>query len=180
MVNPLTAGVGALLTRYNFEAGRQDTVAKAITAIEENAQVYTQFEIDFDYLIPGLSPDTIIIVLTSSGDGGNFQGQIGSTLIVDDLSLEYPAGLLESLLPELEVSVFPSPAAERVTFKFDTSHPEKLRCDVYALEGRLARSFSPYAKEHKMDVSAWPQGKYILQVYEGSTLVSSAKFIVAH
>lgn len=179
-VNGDSAGVGALLTRYNIETGSQDTIAKAITAIEENVQTYTQFELDFDYLIPGLSPDTIIIVLTSSGDGGNFQGQIGSTLIVDDLTLEYPAGLHESLLPELQVSVFPSPVAEQVTFKFETSHPEKLRCDVYAFDGRLIRSFTPVAKEHKMNVSAWSQGKYILQVYEGSSLVSSAKFIVAH
>ena len=179
-VNGDSAGVGALLTRYNAETSHQDTLATAILAIEENVQTYTQFEIDFDYLIPGLTPDTIIIVFTSSGDGGNFQGEIGSTLTIDDISLEYPTGLQESLLPELKVSVFPSPVAEQVTFKFKTTQPEKLLCDVYAFDGRLIRSFSPDGMEHQMDVSTWSQGKYILQVYKGSSLVSSAKFIVAH
>ena len=179
-VNGDSAGIGALLTRYNAEAGHQDTVATAITAIEENVQTYTQFEIDFDYLIPGLDPDTIIIVFTSSGDAANFQGEIGSTLTIDDISLEYPAGLLERLLPELTVRVFPSPAAERVTFKFETTQPEKLLCDIYGLDGRWIRSFSPGGMEHQMDVSTWSEGKYILQVYKGSSLVSSAKFIVIH
>jgi len=179
-VNGDSAGVAAILTKYNVSAGQQDTVATAITAITEGVQAYTQFEIDFDYLIPDVDPDTIIIVFTSSGDGGNFQGQVGSTLTIDDISLEYPSGLLESLLPEFSVKVFPTPAAEQVSFNFDTSQAKKLLCDVYALDGRLIQSFSPDGKEHRIDVSTWPQGRYILQVYKGNSFVSSAKFIVAH
>lgn len=179
-INGDSAGVAAILTRYNAEAGQQDTIAKAINAITENVQTYTQFVFDFDYLLPGIDPDTIIIVFSSSGDAGNFQGQDGSTLLLDDISLEYPSGLLERLLPEFTVKAFPSPAAEWVSFQFDTEQPEQLICYVYTLDGRLIRSFSPKDKEYQMDVSTWQQSKYILQVFKENRLVSSAKFIVAH
>jgi len=179
-VNGDSAGVGAILTRYNTATGQKDTLAKAVRAITENVQTYTQFEIDFDYMIPGINPDTIIIVFTSSGDGGNFLGEVGSTLILDDVSLEYPSGLQESLLPEFTVQAFPSPAAKQVTFKFNTTQAKKLLCHIYSLDGRLIQSYSPTGEEHQMDVSTWPQGKYILQVYTGNNLVSSAKFVVAH
>ena len=130
--------------------------------------------------MPGINPDSIIIVFTSSGDGGNFLGEVGSTFIVDDISLVYPSGLNESLLPEFNVKVFPSPADDQVSFKFPTTQPEKLLCKVYSLDGRLIKSFSSNHTEYLMDVSNWSQGKYILQVYEDKTLLSSTKFIVTH
>ena len=175
-----SAGVAAFLTRYNTTAGRQDTLAEAVIAFTDNVETYTQFEVNFDYLIPDTSPDSLLIIMTSSGAGGDFAGAAGSTLIVDDLVLEYVTGVQESLLSELMVKVFPTPAFEQVTFQFDTNHPEDLQCDVYGFDGRLIQSFYPSSKEHQMDVSTWTQGRYILQVLEGSTLVATAKFIVAY
>ena len=179
-INGDSAGIAAILTRYNSAEGQQDTVATAIGAITENVPVYTEFEMDFDYLIPGVNPDTIIIVFTSSGDGGNFQGEVGSTLTLDDVSLEYPFGLQEYIMPEFTVEAFPTPADHRITFKFNTEQAERLYCHVYSLNGQMMQSFSPDDAEHQLDVSSWPQGKYILQVYKDSNLASSAKFIVTH
>lgn len=179
-VNGDSAGVGALLTKYNASTGQKDTLATAIVALTEDVQTYTQFELDFDYLIPGMNPDSIIIVFTSSGDGGNFMGEVGSTLIIDDVTLEYTSGLQESLLPEFTIQVFPSPASTQLSFAFNTEHPEDLRCSIYSIDGRFMQSFSPAGKEHQMDVSSWPQGKYMLQARAGGYLVSSAKFVIAH
>jgi len=179
-VNGDSAGIAAILTRYDTGKGKQDTVATAVTAITESASIYTEFEIDFEYFMPGINPDSIIIVFTSSGDGGNFHGEVGSTLTIDDISLEYPFGIQESLLPEFITEAFPSPATTSISFKFNTAQAEKLFCYVYSLNGQLMQSFSPDDKEYRMDVSNWPQGKYVIQVYEDSNLASSAKFIVAH
>ncbi|MCB2220616.1 MAG: PCMD domain-containing protein [Bacteroidetes bacterium] len=179
-VNGDSAGVGALLTRYNTNTGQKDTVATAVRAITNSAETYTQFEIDFNYIIPGINPDTIIIVFTSSGDGGNFLGEVGSTLIIDEISLEYPSGIMESLSQEFTISAFPSPATDLVSFEFNTKHPKKLMCNVYAIDGRFMQSFSPSEKKHQLDVSTWQQGKYILQAYIDNSLVSSAKFVVVH
>lgn len=179
-VNGDSAGVGAILTRYNTVTGQKDTLATAVRAITNNTETYTQFEIDFDYIIPGINPDTIIIVFTSSGDAGNFNGEVGSTLIIDDILLEYTSGLNEPLLQEFTINAFPSPVADQLSLEFNTNHPEQLLCNIYAIDGRLIQSFSPLEKKHQMDVSAWQQGKYIIQAYMDNSLVSSTKFVVAH
>jgi hypothetical protein len=179
-INGDSAGIAAILTRYNPGKGKQDTVATAVTAITESASTYTAFELDFDYLLPGIDPDSIVIVFTSSGDGGNLQGQVGSTLTLDDISLEYPIGIQESLMPEFIVEAFPSPAITSISFKFNTAQAEQLFCYVYSLNGQMMHSFSPDNKKYRIDVSNWPQGKYVLQVYKDSKLASSAKFIVTH
>jgi len=179
-VNNDSAGVGAILTKYNTNTGQKDTVATAVRAITNSAETYTQFEIDFDYIISSVNPDTIIIVFTSSGDGGNFLGEVGSTLIIDEISLEYPSGIQESLLQEFTISAFPSPAVDQLSLEFNTKHPEKLRCNIYTIDGRFIQSFSILENKHQLDVSNWQQGKYIIQAYKDNSLVSSAKFVVVH
>jgi len=179
-VNNDSAGIGAILTRFNNSTGQQDTVAKAIAAITNAVESYTQFEIDFDYLIPEMNPDTITIVFTSSGDAENFQGEVGSTFIIDDVSLEYPSGLQETLMQEFSINAFPSPAVDQLSLVFNTNHPEKLRCFIYSIDGRFIQSFSPSTKKYQLEVSTWQQGKYIVQAYMDNKLVSSAKFMVAN
>ena len=179
-VNGDSAGIGAILTKFNIDTGQKDTLATAVKAITNNVGTYTQFEIDFDYKITGTDPDTIIIVFTSSGDGGNFLGEVGSTLLIDDVLLEYPSGLQESLLPEFTIKTFPSPASAQLSLEFNTKHPKKLMCYIYTIDGRLMQSFSPSGNKLQLDISSWQQGKYIVQAYMNDNLVSSAKFIVAH
>lgn len=84
-----SAGIAALLTRWNVGAMRRDTLAIAALSVVTAASAWTSFDLPFYYLQTGVSPDTIIMALVSSGDGQNFNGQTGSTLWVDDLSLEY-------------------------------------------------------------------------------------------
>ncbi|MDZ7741084.1 MAG: PCMD domain-containing protein [Bacteroidota bacterium] len=179
-VNGDSAGVGVILTKYNTATAQQDTVATAVSAITGITDTYTRLEIDFDYLLPGINPDTITVVLTSSGDAGNFQGEVGSTLIIDDISLEYTSGIQESLLQEFSITAFPSPASGQLSLEFNTNQPEKILCNIYAMDGRLMESFPLGQRKHQLDVSDWQQGKYIAQAYMNNSLVSSTKFVVAH
>ncbi len=179
-VNGDSAGVVAMLTKFNSVTGIKDTIAMANQMFLNNISIYTQFNLDFNYKISGMNPDTIIMVFTSSADGGNFNGQNGSTLLIDDVSLEYSNGLEEILMPEFLVNVHPLPASEQLSLEFNTANPEKLRCHIYAIDGRLVKTFSPIGENHQLDVSTWQQGSYILQACIGNNIVSSAKFIVKH
>ncbi len=179
-VNGDSAGVVALLTRFNSGTGKKDTIAMANQMFLNSISVYTQFDLDFNYKISGLNPDTIIMVFTSSADGGNFNGQAGNTLLIDDVSLEYSNGLAEILMPEFIVNAYPLPANEQLSLEFKTADPEQLLCHIYAIDGRLVKSFSPDSEKHQLNVSDWQQGSYILQACIGNNIVSSAKFIVKH
>jgi len=86
-VNGDSAAIYANITKYNLQTSRRDTIADARLAVLNTVQEYTMFDLDFDYFITGQTPDSISIVFASSADGGNFNGAIGSTLYIDDVSL---------------------------------------------------------------------------------------------
>lgn len=179
-VNNDSGGVVAILTKHNALTGKKDTIAIANQTFKNSVSVYTQFNLDFNYKITGMNPDSIIIVFTSSADGGNFNGQAGSTLFIDDVFLEYANGLVEIFMPEFEVNTYPNPANELLSLEFKTAYPEKLICNIYNIKGRLITSFSANSQIHQLDISEWQDGSYILQACIENTIVSTAKFIVKH
>ena len=130
-----SAAIAARLTKFNTSTKQQDTIAQAIKIITNNVSSYTQFEIPFNYLQAETNPDSISIVFMSSAESGNFLGSTGSTLILDDISLEYPAGLHELISPELRVKAFPSPATDQLTLEFDNTQLKNLICHIYSVNG---------------------------------------------
>jgi hypothetical protein len=175
-----SAAIVAILTKFNTITGKPDTIARTINTIKNNISVYTQFDFKFDYSIPNVNPDTIKIVFVSSADGANMKGQNGSTLLLDDISLEYTTGLQEILMPDFKIDAYPSPASDQVLLKFNTSITEQLFCQIYSIDGRLMLSFTPSGNDHRLDVSAWPQSTYLVQAWIRGNLVSSSKFLVVH
>ncbi len=103
-----------------------------------------------------------------------------STLFLDDVYLEYAAGVREGLTNEMKVNAFPSPATNLLKFEFDTQESHKLNCFIYSIDGQLIQSFTPSSNNHDLDVSTWKQGKYIIQVLKEGSTVSSTKFTVVH
>jgi hypothetical protein len=173
-----SAGIVALLTKFNTVSGKRDTIGIAVVVVTANVSVYTQFDLDFDYSITGQNPDSIIVVFASSADGANFNGQVGSTLFIDDVVLEYSTGLQESLTPESAIEVFPSPASDKLCLNFGNAIPGELICNIYSMDGRCMQTFSPSENNYEILVSTWPQGNYIVQAWLNGSLVSSSKFAI--
>ncbi len=82
-----SAAIFASITKYMPQNQRRDTIAAASLAILNTYDSYTFFDIDFTYYINYVEPDSINIVFASSADGANFNGAVGSTLYIDDISL---------------------------------------------------------------------------------------------
>ncbi len=175
-----SAAIVAILTKFNTTSGKADTVASTVNVIKNTTSAYTQFDFKLDYRIANMNPDTIKIVFVSSADGANMKGQNGSTLLIDDISLEYATGLQEILMPEFKIDAYPSPASYQVLLKFNTSISEQLFCQVYSIDGHPMSSFSPSGNDHCLDVSTWPQSTYLVQAWTRGVLVSSSKFLVVH
>lgn len=175
-----SAAIVAILTKFNTISGKPDTIARTINVIKNSSSVYTQFDFKFDYSVTNINPDTIKIVFVSSADGANMKGQNGSTLLLDDISLEYTTDLQEILMPEFTIEAYPSPSSYQVQLKFNTGISEQLFCQVYSIDGHLMSSFSPLGNYHSIDVSTWPQSTYLVQAWSRGNLVSSSKFSVVH
>ena len=90
--NPIagdSAAIAALLVRWNASAQRRDTLGLAVLSVTDTVSNWTMFDLPFVFWQQGVTPDSILVALVSSGDGQNFNGQVGSTLWIDDLELDY-------------------------------------------------------------------------------------------
>lgn len=86
------------ITRYNSSTGKKDTIADANLNVWETVSTYRQFEMPLTYYRTDLEPDTIKIAIISSAGGQDYTGhgtpKVGSALLLDDLSLEIPTGII--------------------------------------------------------------------------------------
>ena len=84
-----SAVIYAKLSKFNQLKGSSDTIAVAKMVVLNSVNSYQLFDLNFDYMLPALTPDSLSIVFVSSGGGQNFKGQAGSTLFIDDIKLVY-------------------------------------------------------------------------------------------
>jgi hypothetical protein len=99
-----SGGVAALLTRWNNSTSKRDTLAQAAMVIYQAAGSWTYFDLPFVYTQSG-APDSLLLALVSSQGGQNFSGQSGSTLWIDDISLNYGSNSAEDVDPSPTASV---------------------------------------------------------------------------
>lgn len=83
----------AQLWHYNTQTGKRDTVAQAATSVLTTVSEYTKFELPFTYYTQDI-PDSMYVVITSSGGGASGQGQNGSVLYVDQVLFSSLTGIV--------------------------------------------------------------------------------------
>jgi hypothetical protein len=170
-----------LLSRWNTGAKKRDTVGYG-KMVEYNAvSTYTPFEIPINYLESG-SVDTMSLLIISSA-GYNLvvftasHGNPGSTMYVDDLTLDYPSGIQQVLMPEVLVNVYPNPANDFIhldlTGEFKTGTVEILNA-----EGQQVGSFNLSKKANTIPVHDFPVGSYYFRLLSGKSLLNTGTFVV--
>lgn len=104
LINGDSLLISCFLTKWNAGEGKRDTVGIASWTSNQTVTVYTNFQIPFHYLSND-APDSVNVILLSSSLGyvANFEdrpfGVKGSTLVVDDLFMDYTgAGLVTNVL----------------------------------------------------------------------------------
>lgn len=178
-VNSDSAAIFAMITKYNTVTGKRDTIADAKLAIFNSINIYTLFDIPFIYYDNSATPDSIDVVFSSSAGGQNFQSQIGSTLFIDDVSLNYSNGIEERLFPEINVTVYPNPASEWINIELGETVKNGI-CKIISMNGKTVSNFPILNKKQTVDVRKFAKGKYIINIYQGNSVVSSNKFEVIH
>ena len=80
--------IRATLFRWDNVLGQRDTIGEAIHRTADSVNVYTQFDVPFVYY-NGNEPDSMELIFASSSKGSYFIGNVGSTLFVDGIELEF-------------------------------------------------------------------------------------------
>ena len=103
-------------------------------------------------------------------------GQQGSTLWIDDISLNYDLGIKQNLLSTLKANAFPNPATEVVNIELNEHFIGNIL--VYDLSGRMVIENDVNGTECQLNISNLSTGNYFYRVMTGNTIFAQGKFVV--
>jgi hypothetical protein len=170
-----------LLSRWNQTAKKRDTIGFGKMVQKDPVSTYTKFEVPINYTGTGSVDSVTFLVVSSAGFNViNFMGsvgQVGNTMYVDELMLDYPAGIQQVLMPEVSVSVFPNPASD--VLNVETSRIVKGGLiEVYSTGGKLIDSFQASDSKFQVPVYSLPNGAYYYRLLEGKSLLNTGTFMI--
>lgn len=171
-----------LVSHYNASTHHRDTIAYGDTLVKGNVTSYTQFDIPVKSVNASLSPDSLTILTVASGafsvtDLMGGKGQEGSTLYVDDLSVVYPLGIQQILLPEVAVNTYPDPATDMLTVELSKKVNNGL-LEVFNLQGQMMNKIGLPDIKTSFSVKHLASGTYYYKLTNGSDVINTGSFVI--
>jgi len=160
-----SAQIRVIVKNYNVLTQKRDTVAIANKNLPPSSS-YSAFTVNLDELLPGIDPDSIIIIFFSD----NPDAPKGGILLVDEISLGYATGTDGPNTVLRGFEVFPNPTNGLGTVIGLPEEPTSIL--VYSSLGALIQDVQlNQSAENKIDLSPYPAGVYFVQVYTGNTIL---------
>ncbi len=170
-----SSAIAVQLTKWNPTTLQRDTVGEVGIVILQSTSTWTEFVLPIVYNNQD-TPDTLVVVATSSAGADQFLGQVGSQLWVDDFDLDVTA---TATSPEME--------APDVEFFTGTDQAWHLRVGNLPVElqvldanGKLLlnRAFRP--GEHVLATDNLPGGLYLIRLSDKDGRGSVQRVILTH
>jgi len=123
-----------------------------------------------------------IRILFVASAGVNFEnlmeckGQLGSTLWVDNISLNYELGIKQPLFSTLKAKTFPNPTTEVLNIELNEYFSGKVM--VYNSLGSLVMEENVNGLDCSLNTAAFAAGNYIYKLMEGNAILAQGKFVV--
>ena len=148
--------------------------------IDTNITAYTSLTFPITYSSP-LYPDSCSIIVMA----GSQNPQLGTGVILDDLSFEFNTGIHPSTSPLIAdpLLAWPVPASDRASLRVPEGSGD-LRLTLFSADGRRVRAhrYGPSSMGERIidiDVRDLPDGLYHMVVGEGDR-PRSGRLVVAH
>lgn len=106
----------AWVSKWNPQTNQRDTIGTAVLIVDTAVANYTTYNIPFEYLNQDI-PDTLTLVFSSSADGQNNNGQVGTVMWVDNVAVDIANGINLPMMGEATVKCFPNPFADILTIE---------------------------------------------------------------
>jgi hypothetical protein len=103
-------------------------------------------------------------------------GQKGSTLWIDNISLNYNLGVKQNLFSSLKANTFPNPATEVLNVELNEYFTGKIV--VYDFLGRMITEENICGKECHLNTSTFTSGNYVYKLMKENTIFAQGKFVV--
>jgi len=120
---------------------------------------YQAFDLVLNYYDLLEIPDSINIVFSSSAEGDNFQGQVGSTLFIDNISLDYTPTQIQSSVKSSFSIIYPNPTSKDLFIHLD-NNTKSVNFLLYDIEGKLLEKTTYSSPDNYIDVTKYKVGMY--------------------
>ena len=167
-------GDSASVVIYNFkhpEGEAMDTIGVGYTFLHD-AEDWTPFEVIMINMNSHL-PDTFNVMIISSGSE---EMKIGSTLLVDNITIETNTGIIDLWNPVSPLHVYPNPALETVNFEAEDIVSDR-ELIIYDLNGQIVQKTGFENKTVQVDVSSFHSGLFSYSLIENGKRVRSGSFL---
>lgn len=171
-----------LVSKWNAATKHRDTLGFGEVVFTDPVETYTQFEIPVVYTDLTTTPDSLTILCVASAGfsavnlmGG--QGQVGSTMYIDDLMLEYAAGIPQVLMPEVKVVISPNPARDVLNVQLDRTVDQGL-FTIYDISGKRVMEVPANGLQLTINVAGLPAGEYFYMVGSKGAKLNSGAFLI--
>ena len=164
------------LTKWDNVEKRRDTIAAAVISREQSiapASSYTEFNLFYTYYSQE-TPDSLTIIMASSADGANFNAAIGTTLIVDAISLEYYPLSVKKKNEDGDLRFFPNPVIHSFTIQSVKGTLKDLK--IYDATGKLVLSRKIESNNEKVSMNGMPAGIYYYSIVKKDGTTDTGKF----
>jgi hypothetical protein len=170
-----------LLSKWNATAKKRDTIGYGKMVQHNAVSTYTKFEIPVNYTGSGIVDSITVLVISSAGinvvDFMGSVGQVGSTMYVDELTLDYTAGIQQVLMPEVAVNAYPNPASD--ILHIDLSKAVKDGSfEIYNSTGKLVGSYGLSSSGNTIPVYSLVNGAYYYRLVSGKELLNTGSFVI--
>lgn len=145
-----------LLTKWNPITSKSDTVGIGGFIHTASQATYAQFTVDITYQNQTAIPDTLNIILLSSGRAAT----AGSKFTVDNLAFEYDQSILSN--NKLDCYIYPNPSNGLINVSLASN--EKTTATLYNSLGQKMFSKALYTFSSTLDFSNLPKGIYLLEL----------------
>ena len=156
-VNGDSCALAIELSKWKNNARYLIADASLVTSVSSTQ--YQAFDLVLNYYDLLETPDSINIVFSSSAEGDNFQGQVGSTLFIDEISLDYTPTAIQNSVENSFSVIYPNPATTDLFIHLN-SETKLATFLLYNMEGQLLTKTTFTSPDNYFDVTKYKAGMY--------------------
>ncbi len=183
-VNNDSSAAIVLLSKWNIDSYKRDTIAYTRLVFHGTVNNYTFFDEPITYLNNVTMPDSITVLLLScAGYNAKYMlgsvGSVGSQAYFDDVTLTDIAGFEYQLMPEVSVKLSPNPTSG--ILRVDLG--EEIRNGVFEvinLQGKVLKKYVLDGLFNTINLGDLANGSYYYKISRENQVVNSGSFVFTH
>lgn len=162
------------LTKWNSITNTRDEIGFIEKRDYAAVSSYTQFNMPINYTSTQ-TPDSITIVFSASAGAEQKLGQVGSSLWIDDVTLDYfPTTTSTNQTLKNSIQIYPNPSINELHIQ---SEKEITNYTIYSYTGQILQTTVINATQTDINIASLPIGNYIIQFHNSLQQTEQQSFI---